>query len=230
MKRYFAVAVLMFAIVGRSWAGFQQGSQTVNLNLGTGIPLSTLDLSAVGGGSDKIGTAGLAVGGEYLYYLTPLFALGLDGNYSKFGDKNSSKFSPLVDSTVSAKSMVVLAVGKYTIVPEGKILPYLLGGFGLHNSSLKFSASPAAGLVWADTGTRESRVFGDDSASSYALAFGLGVDVPVNERVFIGIETRYQYLGSVTYSANSLGRAVGVTGVEGATSMVNVFARAGYKF
>src|SRR5205807_1809862 len=108
--------------------------------------------------------------------------------------------SSLLNSTVSSKSTVVLAVAKYSIVPDGKILPYLLAGFGVHDSSLKFDASPVPGLVWANTGTTESRTLADDSGSSYAFALGTGLDIPINDKVFLGAEVRYQYLGSVTYN------------------------------
>lgn len=230
MKQLPLAAVLLVAVAANASAAFEKGSQTINLNLGMGIPLTDLDLSAAGGGKDKVGTPGISVGGQYLYHVAPRLGLGLDINYSKSGEKQSSKFSPLLDSMVKSESVVALVIGKFIFIPNGKASPYVLAGGGVHSSRLKFSASPAAGLVWADTGTRESRVFGDSSGTNYAIVGGLGIDVFVTENAFLGLEGRYQHLGSDAYESTSLGQAAGVSGVRGEASMVNIHARAGYRF
>jgi len=55
--------------------------------------------------------------------------LGLDGNYTKFGDKTLKILFP-ARLHGKLKSTVVLAVAKYVILPEGKALPYLLAVLG----------------------------------------------------------------------------------------------------
>lgn len=217
-------------LLAPSAAAVDKGSQSINLNVGAGIPLTDLDLSGAGGGKDRVGTAGFSVGGQYVYHPARRFGLGLDINYSRSGEKHSSKFTPLLDATIRSESLVALLIGKFLFRPEGKASPYLIAGGGIHHSRLVFNGAPAAGLVWLDTGTRESRNFGDDTASNYAAMGGLGVDVAVTENAFIGLEGRYQHLGDATYSTNSLGRASGLPSVKGEASMVNVFGRVGYRF
>src|SRR5438132_1039235 len=65
------------------------------LNVGVGIPLSEIDLSNAGGGKDKIGETGATIGGQYLFDLTKQLGVGVDVNYTKFGDKDSTKLSSI---------------------------------------------------------------------------------------------------------------------------------------
>lgn len=231
MKKYIVAVLIASVFVGPSWAGLQRGNQVISINVGGAVPLTDVNVSDAGGGKEKIGATGPNFGGQYLYQILPNLGIGADINYSAFGDKTSTTFIPGGDSTISSKSLVALSIVKFHFVTEGRVLPYVLGGLGFHNSSLKIDAKPSPGFVWGNTRTTETRNELDDSASNLALGLGAGLDIPVNESITLGVETRYQYLGESTYNTTvAAQRDFGVTGVKGAASMILITGRVGYKF
>jgi len=231
MKRLITVVSITLAVAGPTLADTQPGSQTVAINLGGAIPLTKLDLTGVGGGTAKVGTSGIFAGGQYLYQILGHLGVGADVNYSNFGDNTSSTLIPAGDSTISSKALVALAIAKFNFLTEGKVLPYLLAGIGIHNTNLKIDTKPSPGFFWLDTGTTETRNVLDDSATNFAFGVGTGLDIPMTQNLIFGVELRYQYLASSTYATTPMTQqATGITDVKGAASMINIFGRLGYKF
>lgn len=209
---------------------------TLSLNVGAGIPISNVDVSnvcsgGVCGGKEKAGSTGLSIGGQYLYNLREDIGIGVDVNYFGSGDKTSSTFIPRGESTLSSKMTTVLAVYKYTFTTKGAVWPYVIAGLGFGSSNLKVDAKPAAGFVWADTGTAETRSMMDSTKTVFASAIGLGMDIPINQRIALGGEVRWVGCGSANYDSTQAAKSgFGVNGVDGSLNQVLVTAKVGYKF
>lgn len=229
MKKATLVVSLTLIIASNLLAADRRNNLVVNL--GVGVPLTDLDLTDQGGGKDKIGKTGATFGLQYLYDVSPQLGLGADINGTAFGENASDVLIPGGHTTTKPTSSVYLAAVKFKFIPAGQVQPYVLGGFGFHRTSLDAKTAPQAGFVWADTGTRETRQMVDDSQTNYALAIGGGLDFPINDTVFMGVEGRYQHLGEVTFSTTpSAVQTFGVTSVKGPMNMFNFLAKAGFKF
>lgn len=228
--------LLLFALLMAPGFATKAYAHTLSLNLGVGIPISNVDVSnvcsgGICGGKEKAGSAGLSVGGQYLYNLRDDIGLGIDINYFGSGDQNSSTFIPRADSTLSSKATTVLAVYKYSFTTKGVIWPYVIAGLGFSSSNLKIDAKPATGFVWGDTGTTETRNMLDTTKTVFASAIGLGLDIPITANIIVGGEARWVGNGSTTYDSTQAAKtAFGVTGVDGSLNQILVNAKVAYKF
>lgn len=230
MKKFAAVAVIMFVGSSPVWASLERGSQLLNVNLGMSVPLSDLKLTGTGGGNDKIGELGFSGGGQYVYHITPQFGVGAEINSSVHSDRNSSSLILNGDSTIGGHTIAVLLIARSVLIPEGNVHPFFLGGIGFHNTSLRLDTMPTPGFVWLDTRTTERRTLTDSSVTAFAGALGGGVDIFLTDQFFVGFEGRWQYFGSGTYGTTSAARTQGLTELKGDLSTFNVLARLGLKF
>lgn len=227
MKKYLVVAFVLGVSVDQGWASLAGGDQLGSLNLGMTIPLAKVDATSSGNGKDDIGTVGFSGGGQYLYHLNPNWGFGADFNFAKPGKKTSSSLYTNGDATIETRSIVFMAISRYAFMPGGSFHPYLLGGLGLHNTSLKTTDQPQSGFLWTDTSTAERRTVVDGSVTSFAAALGVGTDLFFNEQVFAGVEGRWQYLGSGTYKATSQFPG---SDAKGDVGLFDILARVGIKF
>jgi opacity protein-like surface antigen len=222
-----AVAVLWPAVAR---ADIHAGDHTLAINLGTVIPLSNIDVSDAGGGKAKAGAAGFNGGGQYLFSVNPTLALGADFNYSDTGKEESTSIIPGGDTEISYKSAIFMFLMRANLL-TGSVVPYFVGGAGLHSTTLNADMKPQPGFVWLNTGTTETRNILNDTGSSFAGAIGFGTDFYLNENVFLGFEGRYQYMGNSTYNTTTLtALSTGVTAIKGTISAFNLSGRLGYKF
>jgi outer membrane autotransporter protein len=90
----------------------------------------------------------------------------------------------------------ILALGRIDLSPNPKATPYAIAGVGWVRNSL--------------TVTSASQVLVDDSKSTLGFALGLGMDLALTDRVFLGIEGRYQ--GSVKHSFDTTPAGQAATG------------------
>jgi opacity protein-like surface antigen len=194
---------------------------------GTG---AQVDLTAAGGGKDDIAEGGASFGGQLLYDFSKSFAAGIDINHTKFGEKNSALLFAPFNSWTNLNSTVIMAVGKWTALPDSRVHPYLMGGLGMHNTAFKYEITPPAGYHWLPSNTIERRALVDSSQSALAGALGLGIDLDVSKSVFFGGEARLTYLGKVNWEATPLGQTAGIQSIEGANSIFQLLLRVGFKF
>lgn len=210
----------------------QLHSHSISANLGTSIPLTDVDVTGIGGGKEKAGSAGLSIGGQYLYNLRKDIGIGLDINFASSGDKESSTFLTGANSTLSSKTTSVLAVGKKNFLEDKKVSPYVLVGLGFGINNLTIDAKPTTGFVWSNTGTAEERNLADSTKTTFAGALALGLDIAITEALFVGGEARYMFTSSATYEPSPAIKAAypQLSGVEGSINRMNLTVALGYKF
>jgi opacity protein-like surface antigen len=219
-------AVVCAAMPAR--AEVKAGQQSVSAAVGAAVPTTRYDLSAVGGQTETIGGTGVGFGGQYLYHLTPAFGVGGEFNYASFGEKNHSITGAAVTS--SYKTWSLEAVARYVFMPETRVNPYLIAGFGLGSVSAKATTTLLPGYQWVDTGltTPSARNNFDGSSMGPAFSIGAGFDADITEAIFGGFDLRWRYAGGRKTYAD--GASAGLQDSIPGGSGLLVSGKLGWKF
>jgi opacity protein-like surface antigen len=228
-KRLLLATFLSLNLKVASSAAVEAGDKVLSLNLGVVTPLTHLQSPFVGGDDKVLGRPGPSVEAQYLYQITPLLAFGLDlgGDFTR---NKVSRFLPGTDTKTHTTSLKALPILRINLAYQGRFVPFLIAGAGLHSTQLRMKATPIANAYWADTTTRESRDLIDDRNTGFAWTAGLGSDFYINDKCFWGLEARYQRFANATYNANERIQASGLAGVSGPIASVTGHIRIGYKF
>ncbi|MBI5243105.1 MAG: outer membrane beta-barrel protein [Elusimicrobia bacterium] len=186
MKNLFSALLCAWLLMGAALADAQlvQGTQTGKLVMGACSPLTREEVIY-----KTEGLTGVCGGAQYLYYILPFLAAGVDVKYMAFS-KNSYDLdddgwgSVTVEDTPSAATY--MAVLRDDLLPEKKFRPYGLLGIGVNNFSRR--------LVWIAPGYYREEIFRKSTGVAFALA--AGVDHDFTENVLAGFELRWNYLGT----------------------------------
>jgi len=166
---------------------------------------------------------------DFLHKASNYEYLGLGGGHFNSGDDISQAFAPNANSTISLKTTTIMALGRIDLAPSPKLTPYLLLGVGWIRHSLNVTATPLT--AWSDTGTTEPRVLVEDSKSTLGYAAGLGLDLALTDRLFIGIEAKYQGSVKRSFGVTPAGQAaIGQTQVTVPLGAILVGAKVGMKY
>ena len=199
--------------------------QAVSLGLGAAIPLSRVNFSPTGGGTDTNGSVGLMVSGRYFYNFLPRLSIGPDISFFHRGHSESQSLLPSTNTDVFGNTLLLLVNGKFALVDDGPIRPYLLGGVGGNRTSTIAEATPNPGFGWSDTNTFETRTLVDDAHWGFASQAAFGIDFPMVESSLFGLEFAWVYLDNSTYGATSAGQDVGLTSLTGSQHFFTVTGR-----
>jgi opacity protein-like surface antigen len=157
MKKYFFAALLTMGLAAQAHAHLEKGDQILAVQGGVAVPVSQLEITGAYNSRDTFADPGGSIGGQYYYHVLPMLGVGLDVSNSKFNDRTSSSLIENTDSVSGGHSFDVLAVVRGAFIPNGRIHPFVEGGLGVSNTTLKVEATPVSSAVWGDTGTREKR-------------------------------------------------------------------------
>ena len=109
MQKVFTSFLVLLSIIlmtAPSSAAIARGDQLVALDLGGGIPETTL----VANGAGKIGTPGPVGGAEYVYALLAGVGIGVDIDYFSSGGKASETLFSGYDTTLSSDQLAALGI------------------------------------------------------------------------------------------------------------------------
>ena len=126
------------------------GRQVFSMELGMAAPLSNVDFSAAGGGSDSNGNPGILLGTQYTYSLDPHLGTGISLEYFNRSGTLSSNLVPNAGTSVYGDSLLFLGILKYSLVAEGDTKPFIMAGAGAHRTSTRIDAMPDLGFSWSD--------------------------------------------------------------------------------
>jgi opacity protein-like surface antigen len=102
--------------------------------------------------------------------------------------------------------------------PPSKLMPYFIAGVGWVENSLSVTAAPGGTLL-------------DDSKSTIGFTTGLGMDYALNDRLFIGIDARYQTSLQRSFDLTPAGQAItGQGSVQTALDVFMLGVKAGVKY
>lgn len=226
-------AIWMFAVgllaSGAGAADWTKGSQAVVLFGGAGGSSSEYDFN--GPENDPVSGVGGAYGAQYFYTLTdhPSVAIGADIAVSPNGTREADDLLGGVDTDARLKSVVGMAIARLQF-PRGTWRPYVFGGIGAHHSSLELSGRPRSGATWPNGGS-DPRMLVDQEKTSVVLGTGVGIDIFVTERAFLGFELRNAWLLGLDTGLTAAGTAAGYR--DDSDSIIaqgNIFMRVGVQF
>lgn len=149
-----AVTVVMLAACALAQGQTQSGESQLNVGIGIGVPVSGLDLTRFGGGSDAPGASGLTLSPQYLHQLNSNLALGVEGTYMDF--PSASITLPGPQAAADGDLLVIEGVGRYLTQPDGAWSPYLIGGVGLGRMAVTVSQGSSTILDTSSTGVQVS--------------------------------------------------------------------------
>jgi opacity protein-like surface antigen len=193
----FSSLMLTMLVAG---APLRAESNKLALSLGAGLPTSANSFSD----SARVGAAAgvsylrgvrdrISVGGRLNYFNFP-------ANTHRIGVNGGGK----VDADSASDAMTLELIGRYDLSPIKRLTPFLVGGIGANYFSQKTKATPAAGSLWSNTATQESRTIADDSSMGAAFSVGAGVDMALGDRLGLGFEAIWHTL---TVSKSDFGSA-----------------------
>lgn len=224
---WMTLAGLALALAAPARAEVREGMHQVGLDLGLAAPVSKINGM---GGRETNGSAGARFGVQYLYHLRPSMGLGFELSNGIRSGKESSALVTGANSTIKGNSVVGMAIGRWTFFDESRLRFFALGGLGLHRSRVTIDSSPQAGLVWADTGTRESRTLFDGSGTGFAFALRGGMEYDVSEPFVAGLDFGYEQMAKATYRATAAAKALGASDTSGSIAHFSFMARVGARF
>ena len=183
--------------------GIEQGDQMISVLLGGSAPLQESGVQSESITGDPLGNAELdwgdgavSYGVQYMYALTPHFAIGAEYNGNNFGDAEYERTSfasasdwgeDEVESKMNVQNFMV--AGRYTFNPQANTRFYIPLGLGMASSKATFSLSyveMAGGLLDQDSSSTSQR------STSFAYYIGLGMEGNFHNNWVWGLEGRYQ--------------------------------------
>jgi hypothetical protein len=203
------VAALLLLSVG-SYA--EDATNTNEITALAGVYTVPTNITLVG--QDKIARNGAGFGFRYLRNVDPKLAVGGEFSHLSAGSHDSTVLVPNAITRTSLTSNVFLGEVRARW-GDGALRPFLLGGFGVHATSMEIDVNPQAGFVWTDTGTSEVRTAVDTTKSSLAATLQGGVEYHFSPSVCAGAFAAWYYLGSASYESTNAGRNGGLASVSG---------------
>jgi hypothetical protein len=167
----------------------------ISIALGSASPGTDLDLKDAGGGLERAAGPGLYAAGQFLYFVTPRWGLGVDVGGARFGDSEVELPKAL---TRSGASLVTFqSLGRFNLRPDGLFNPYMVGGIGVGYFTANVYAKPKGNNTWqsitaTDTPSREERLIVDGGSTGLSASLGGGLEI-VGKRVIFGLEARWFY-------------------------------------
>lgn len=129
-----------------------------------------------------LGKTGFSGGIGFHRNITPIFSLGLDGNYAQLGDKEQG--------TAKLRTGIVtgLITGRINFFPSSSTRLYIPAGIG-------------AGYMFSRV--KEGKEHQTYSGTDLAQMFGLGLEFDLDDSIIFGVEGRY-YLVDVNDEVSKL--------------------------
>ncbi len=121
----------------------------ISFNMGRFTPRVTLTID----GQDDLASPGLAYGAQYLRQTSSHAAFGI--GFEKLNPLAHNSMTVITHglTTSNFESFTFMGLAKFST--SGALRLYLMGGLGLHSTTLKIDMFPLAGYVWLDTGTKD---------------------------------------------------------------------------
>lgn len=202
LNRFVRALLLLPVLAGSAAAESVAGTHLLAVRWGAAVPL-TRDTNEVGivdspsgatryyPADAKVGSPGFDFGAQYLYNLRPSFALGLDFDYNATQARAYDVISYRYDSR--PRDLKLLAVGKYSWLPEYRLRPFALAGAGFGRFWFKQTQGTAPGQVRPD-GSTTTETLMNNSSTGFAWAFGAGADADLTERLVLTLDLRWSQL------------------------------------
>lgn len=186
----------------------------VDFIFGRGTPQSAAQAGSL---FQEDGSRGESWSADILHRMGRQLSIGIGGGQFSSDDNTSTSFIPNAASTVSSKMTSILLLGRLDLSPNPKFIPYVIAGIGWVRNSLTVTSDPITVV--------------DDSESAFGYAAGIGADVALTDRIFLGVEARYQGSTRRSFDMTSQGEALaGQSSVDTALKIVILGLKASVRY
>ena len=209
---------------------YKGGENILAIWLGGANSANEFEWSQNGGRDERAGDPGGTFGGQWMRFVkaNPAIALGVDANLAGLSEHEADGALPNLRTESRFTTFTLMPMARIGRT-GGWVRPYGFAGLGLHTTRLQLEATPIA-AGWSDNGGTEKRTIVDGTGTGLAVAFGGGVDVPLNDQFFLGGELRVSYLGHANYGVEDRGRSVNFEEAKGDLSISSLAVRFGMRF
>ena len=215
MKTRWNAALTMLLCIASAGAFAQGSSAEKKFYIGFDVGQSKLDRNAGFDSATSVDDRSTAYTLRFGYRFNQYFAL--EGGYTDLGD-----FSATVRSLCIANSACLTEVGTKTSI-DG----FLVNAVGTWPIARHFELNASAGAIYREMKVSLSEpVLGRSSISDTGtvMKFGIGIGVPINDRLAIGLDlTQYRDVG-VGFTSSNAGSDVSATN-EGESTVASLGVR-----
>ena len=165
--------------------------QEISLEAGAAFPTGVNHFSD----SEKIGPVG---GVRYLRMASPNFGWGVQADYYHFAGADHLLTSPSggqLNARSSDNVVTAEIMGRYSILPDARVVPYLHAGLGANYFHQISNGEPAGGSWWFDTGTTETRQLQDINTVGFTGSAGIGMETYLTKSFVLGLEATWHVFG-----------------------------------
>lgn len=186
----------------------QDGRHELALHLGAFRPTARFGINGLTGDrGERFGATGFLFSADYFHAVTPVLAAGLEGLYINRGTYMLENLVANEGSKtlVRGDTKAVLALLRLRRSGTG-FRPYVLGGVGVHTTSMDVFVRARPGFYWAGFGDELPAVRGMTSGLVWVLRGG--VERAFAEGGIIGLEAGWVGIPSRRYPLTPAGRDV----------------------
>lgn len=233
----FLCAALAVCIAGQAQAAdtllaSRDGRQEIALQLGAFRPTARFGINGLTGDrGERFGATGFLFLADYFHALTPALSAGLEGLYINRGTYMLDNLvaNPGSKTLVRGDTKAVLAMLRLRRPGIG-FRPYVVGGAGVHTTSMDVFVRAPPGFNWVGYGDEISAVKGNASGFIWVLRGGL--EHAIAEGGTIGLEAGWVGIPSLRYPLAPAGRSVlGLTNdAVSAGDGLSLAVKFGYRF
>lgn len=195
MKKLFALCALLLTLpaVAQDYYGLQEyglrkNTTRVEFYGGMTIPQDSWNH---GGQEVDLGQTGWTVGVGFTRNITPVFALGLDGNYAQLGD--GDKFASASGNSYYRTGIATaLVTGRVNFFPSQSTRLYIPFGIGANHLFARQKNEDGSHLTTDGT--------------DLAQMIGLGLEFDIDETIIFGLEGRYYLIETADEVKEAFGK------------------------
>lgn len=176
MSKRFVVFCLVMGVVGSVVAA--QKADKFQAGVGLAVPF-TGDLE------DFVDT-GFMLGAQYLHYVEPRRAFGVQLEYMDFGESKPIDVPGLIEVKFDANVIVFQGIYRYDFQSRRNAHPFLMGGVGLARMVVETETTFSLGFLGS------TKIKTSDKDTGLTFGFGGGFDIPFQNKMTLGLQARYQ--------------------------------------
>lgn len=206
----------------------------IALQLGAFRPTARFGINGVTGDKgERFGGTGFLFVIDYFHRVTSVLSAGLEGlhiNRGTYELKNLAFAAQFAGASTQVRGNTTALLATLRLRPAGTgILPYLLGGIGVHTTTMDAFMQSPPGTYWGGAFGPEMNVVQGGSTGLIGTVRG-GVERTFADNGTLGFEVGWIGIPAQRYSRTALGRGILPNDIVSRGDGLTVSAKFGYRF